>query len=102
MCTYAVKSPCDSYLVKRSEWKRELSLRLCAWCRQPVAESNGVYHAAYRILTHQGECEQHVANYEIAYDRSPRGRNRTPRELLALIAVNRPPTMVERFVGMAV
>jgi hypothetical protein len=75
--------------------KRRLSdlvlRRICFVCGESVSERSpnawrlsdapGVYHAWYRILTHQGDCAEIVRQESRIYDRSARGRWRPPAQV---------------------
>jgi hypothetical protein len=59
----------------------------CFVCGQPV--DAGVIHGALGMLTHAGTCYDTVARKARVYDRSPRGRWRPKREVLALLRAHR-------------
>jgi|GEM_PF-1604925 hypothetical protein len=66
-----------------------LAGRLCFICLRTVAPAAGVYHADLSILTHQETCSAVVDGQRRIYDRSPRGRWRPRREVLARLAGSR-------------
>ena len=65
--------------------------RFCFACRAEVPERLGVYHADLGILAHQGPCSDRVRVERRVFDRSPRGRWRPGREVLARLLRPGPP-----------
>jgi hypothetical protein len=63
--------------------------RWCFVCGAPVPWGGGVGHGHLGIVTHQGACCDAVAAEERIYDRSPRGRWRPKRDILARLQARR-------------
>jgi len=57
--------------------------RPCLVCHWPVTEGRGVGYPHLRALVHQGACSSAVDGLERIYDRSPRGRWRPSRQVVA-------------------
>jgi hypothetical protein len=73
--------------------------RICFVCGESVPERSpdawrlsdapGVYHAWYRILTHQGDCAEIVRQESRIFDRSARGRWRSPAQVRVRLRIIR-------------
>jgi hypothetical protein len=68
-----------------TDCRRSMRERWCFACGTPVPEEAGVAHMGLNILIHQGRCSTTVDQEMRMYDRSPRGRWRPTREVLARV-----------------
>ena len=75
-------------------WRWDLD-RPCLACHRP-AEGQGTAYAHLRASVHIGACSAAVDSLERIYDRSPRGRWRPVREVVALANGSRCPECQEK------
>jgi hypothetical protein len=69
--------------------KASIYQRICFVCGTHIPENQGAAHMHLGIRTHQGACKAAVAVEERVYDRSPRGRWRPKRAVLARVRAKR-------------